>query len=368
MTALLENIFSLCEELDASDVHISTGFAPRFRICGSLVEKGGFEPFDSRTVDAIAMELGLVTLPVGSPDGTEKVRTVLFCEGAIDGALTSQSGARYRFNIYPESSRHAIALRRLDSQYRSFEELGLPRRLEDFCNERDGLVIVTGPTGSGKSTTLATMIDKINRTRCGHIITIEDPIEYVHKSQRCLVNQRQVGRDTKSFNDALVESLRQDPDVILVGEVRDLATMRTALRAAETGHLVFTTLHAGDAPGAVERIVSVFPPEEQFSARHQLSMVLRGVFAQHLLSNPARSTRHPACELLVNTTAAQNLIASGRTAQLYSIIETGANQGMQTLDQSLAALVAAGLASERSALALSRNPSMLKSRMEAAKC
>ena len=363
MTNLLESIFALGEEYGASDIHISVGFSPRFRIRGALVEKGGFEPFDSKAVDAIATELGLATLPVGSPDGTEKVRIILMKEGSLDGAVTNSSRARYRFNIYRESGRHAIALRRLDAEFRTFAQLGLPRRLEDFCGERDGLVIVTGPTGSGKSTTLATLLDCINRTRPGHIITIEDPIEYIHHSQRCLVNQRQVGRDTKSFSAALVEAMRQDPDIILVGESRDLATVRTALRAAETGHLVFTTLHAGDAPGAVERLVAMFPPEEQSSARHELALVLRGVFAQHLLPDPQGDTRHPAYELLVNTTAAANLIATGRTAQLYSVIETGANVGMCTLDQSLASLVQNGLVDERAALALSRNPTMLQRRL-----
>lgn len=364
MTNLLESIFALSEEFGASDIHMMTDFAPRFRIRGALVEKGGFAPFDSKTVDGLAMELGLVTLPVGSPDGTERIRMTLMREGAIDGALTSSSGARYRFNIYRESGRHAIALRRLDSSFRSFSELGVPRRMEDFCAERDGLVIVTGPTGSGKSTTLATMLDRINRIRAGHIITIEDPIEFVHRSQRCLVNQRQVGRDTKSFNDALVEALRQDPDVILVGECRDVATVRTALRAAETGHLVFTTLHAGDAPGAIERLVAMFPADEQASARHELSLVLRGVLAQHLVTGLDGERRHCACELLVNTTACANLISTGRTAQIYSVIETGANSGMCTLDQSLANLVFAGKIDERVALMLTRNPSMLQRRLE----
>ena len=362
MMPLLESIFSLCEEFDASDIHLSVGFAPRFRIRGALVEKGDFKPFDAKTVDAITMELGLVTLPVGSSEGTEKVRLTLLNNGSIDGALTSPSGARYRFNLYRESGRHAVALRRLAATFRSFEELGLPQRLEEFCDERDGLVIVTGPTGSGKSTTLATMLDRINRTRAGHIITIEDPIEFVHTSQRCLVNRRQVGRDTRSFNDALVEALRQDPDVILVGESRDLATVRTALRAAETGHLVFTTLHAGDAPGAIDRLVAMFPAEEQPSARHQLALVLRGVFAQHLLRSARGETRYPVSELLVNTTASQNLIATGR-----SVLETGRSAGMQTLDQSLADLVLAGFVTERAALALSRNPTLLHSRLEIAR-
>jgi len=364
MSVLLESLLATCEDLGASDLHLSVGFAPRFRVRGALVNKGDFRPFDSVTVDAIAMEIGLFTLPVGSPDGTEKVRLTLLRDGAIDGALTAPSGARYRFNVYRECDRHAVALRRLDQEFHTFEELGLPRRLADFCDERDGLVVVTGPTGSGKSTTLATMIDRINHSRDGHVITIEDPIEFVHKTDRCIVNQRQVGRDTRSFNDALVEALRQDPDVILVGEVRDLATVRTALRAAETGHLVFTTLHAGDCAGAIERLVSVFPADEQNSARHQLALVLRGIFAQHLLPSPD-GKRRPACELLVNTPACANLIATGRSAQIYSVIETGGKSGMRTLDQSLAELLAAGLVDSRTAVALSRNPDVLKGRLAA---
>ena len=363
MSPMLESLLSLCEEFCASDLHLSVGLAPRFRIRGALVEKGGFRPFDMTAVDALAMELGLFTLPAGSPDGTEKIRATLLREGSLDGAFTGPGGARYRFNVYRASDRHAIAMRRLDAEFRTFDQLGLPPRLEEFCDETDGLVVVTGPTGSGKSTTLATMVDRINRRRAGHVVTIEDPIEFVHASKTCIVNQRQVGRDVKSFNDALVEAMRQDPDVILVGETRDLATVRTALRAAETGHLVFTTLHAGDCAGAVERLVSVFPADEQNSARHQLALVLRGVFAQHLLAAPDGS-RHPACELLVNTPACANLIATGRTAQIYSVIETGGAQGMRTLDQSLAEMLAAGQIDERTALAFSRNPGVLKGRME----
>ena len=268
ISPMLETLLAMCEEADASDLHLSVGHAPRFRIRGALVEHGGFRPFDIKAVDAIAMEIGLFTLPVGSPDGTERVRLTLLREGAIDGALTAPSGARFRFNVYRAHDQHAVALRRLDQRFHTFGELGLPPRLADFCDERDGLVVVTGPTGSGKSTTLATMIDRINHSRDGHVITIEDPIEFIHKADRCFVHQRQIGRDARSFNDALVESLRQDPDVILVGEIRDLATVRTALRAAETGHLVFTTLHAGDCAGAIERLVSVFPADEQIGRAH----------------------------------------------------------------------------------------------------
>lgn len=362
MSPMLENLLALCEEYEASDLHLAVGMAPRFRIRGALVEKGGMRPFDGKAVDALAMELGLFTLPVGSPDGTERVRMTLMKDGAVDGALTSPSGARYRFNVFRASDRHSVALRRLDSRFRTFDELGLPPRLAEFCRETDGLVVVTGPTGSGKSTTLATMVDLINHRRSGHIITIEDPIEYVHRSDRCIVNQRQVGRDAKTFNDALVEALRQDPDVILVGEMRDIHTVRMALRAAETGHLVFATLHAGDCAGAVERLVSVFPADEQNSARHQLALVLRGIFAQHLLPSPLGG-RHLASELLVNTPACANLVATGRSAQLYSVIETGGGAGMRTLDQSLAELAASGQVDERTAMALSKNPAQLKGRM-----
>ena len=359
MSNILETLFALCEEFDASDIHLIAGYAPRFRIRGRLLEKGTLKPFDIRSVDAIAMELGLSTLPLGSPDGTERIRLTLLKEGAIDGAVTSPSGTRYRFNVFRASDRHSIALRRIDSVFRSFAELGLPPRAERFAEERDGLVVVTGPTGSGKSTTLATMIDAINRSRDGHIVTVEDPVEHIHRSMRCLVNQRQVGRDVKSFSDALVDALRQDPDVILVGEMRDLATARTALRAAETGHLVFTTLHAGDCAGAVERLVSIFPAEEQGSARHQLALVLRGILAQHLLPSTDGQGRCAACELLVNTPAAANLIATGRSAQLYSVVETGSQFGMRTLDQSLAELVSRGLVDLKAAAALSKNPDAL---------
>lgn len=362
LSALLNGIFATCESLNASDVHLACGFVPRFRLQGALVPYPGFEALGSEKVDAIAMEMGLETLPVGCPDGMERVRMTLLRDGAIDGAITSSSGVRYRFNIFREAGRTAVALRRLDSGFRTLEELGLPAQLERFCTYTDGLVIVTGPTGSGKSTTLATLIDRINQTRAGHIITVEDPVEYLHVSSRCLVSQRQVGRDVRSFGDALVEALRQDPDVILVGEIRDLKTMRTAITAAETGHLVFATLHAGDCAGAIERLVSVFPPEEQNGIRHQVALVLRGIFAQRLVPSPAGG-RVAVCELLVNTTAVANLIATGRSAQIYSALETGVPLGMLPLDQSLAELLAAGKIAEEVAHALSHNPETLRRRL-----
>jgi len=358
----LEKLFEMCEEINASDLHLAVGLPPRFRVKGSLVARGEFRAFDSSDVESVALELGRVAVPLEPGEGNERVREVLMREKSIDGAVTSPSGVRYRFNAYRSSDECAVALRRLDSRFRSFAELGIPERIESFSDERDGLFIVTGPTGSGKSTTLATLIDIINHKRDAHIITIEDPIEYIHKSDRCIVHQREVGRDAKGYNDALVEALRQDPDVILVGEVRELDTMRTALRAAETGHLVFTTLHAGDCVGAIERLVAVFPPDEQNSARRQLSLVLRGVAAQHLLPR-VEGGRVPACELLVNTLACANHIATGHSAQIYSVMETGGNRGMVTLDQSLERLVCSGAISPLTALGIARFPTELKQRL-----
>ena len=251
----LARLLAQCEAAQASDVHLACGQIPRFRMQGQLVPHPAFAALDEARVDAIAMELGLETLPRGCADGTERIRLALLREGALDGAVTSSAGARYRFNIYRDGGRTAVALRRLDGTFRTLAQLGLPARLEDFCWMTDGLVVVTGPTGSGKSTTLATLIDTINRTHEGFIITIEDPIEFVHESQQCLVNQRQVGRDARGFNEALVEAMRQDPDVILVGEIRDLETIRTAIRAAETGHLLLSSLHTIGTAKTIDRIL-----------------------------------------------------------------------------------------------------------------
>lgn len=359
MTAHLESLLALADEHDASDIHIATGERPRLRILGNLVEIADIKTFDAKTVDALAVELGLETLPPGINEGSERIRTAIVRDGAIDGAVTSASGSRFRFNIFREMGRNAIALRRLDGTFKSFEELGLPSQISSFC-EGTGLFIVCGPTGSGKSTTLASMVDRINRTRCGRIITIEQPVEFIHRSRACLVSQREVGRDVADFDTGLRDALRQDPDVILVGECRDLETARTALRAAETGHLVLTTLHSSSPPDAVERLTAMFPPEEQSGARHQLALALRAILAQRLLGS---SRRFPACELLVNTPAAANLIATGRSAHLYSIIETGAAAGMRSLDQSIASLVAEAKIDLRTALAASRNPEGLRRRL-----
>lgn len=357
----LETLFAACEEGNASDIHLTAGEPPWMRTQGVLSPVGE-KTLLREVADAAAVELGATTMPEGI-GSEEAVMARLATDGAIDGACSSRSGARYRFNIFRENGRTAIALRRLDDQFRTLASLGLPERLDGFCECRDGLVIVTGPTGSGKSTTLATLIDRVNRTRSGHIITIEDPVEYLHQSRKSLVHQRQIGRDATGFNAALVEALREDPDVILVGEIREVETIRTAITAAETGHLVFTTLHSGDCAGAVERLVSVFPAVEQDGIRRQIAMVLRGIFAQHLIRTADGTGRVPACELLVSTTAIANLVATGRSNQIYSAIETGSAQGMFTMEQSLASLVSSSRITLQTAMATSRNPEVLSKRL-----
>ncbi len=359
VSKILKSLYADCEAMGASDIHITSGLAPRVRING-LLKPLLSEPLSPAVIDEIAFYLAKESLFFPSRESfTERLNS----REAVDGAASSPSGSRYRFNIFLENGRTAVVMRRLDDTFRSLANLGIPEKMADFTDLNDGLVIVTGPTGSGKSTTLATLIDKINRERQCHIITIEDPIEYLHESQAALVNQRQVGRDAKSFYSALVESLRQDPDVILVGEIREVDTIRTAITAAETGHLVFTTLHSGDAAGAVERMVSVFPAGEQEGIRHQLAMVLRGVLAQHLLPTVDGVTRVPACELMVSNLAIANLIASDRINQIYSAIETGSAQGMVSLEQSLFALVSKRVITERTALALCKNQDGLLKRI-----
>ena len=355
MSALLDRLFAHCESTQASDIHLGAGEPPRFRTQGVLAPHPDFPAISAAEAEALAAELALTTLP-SDDRSPEEARRLVHGPGAVDGSVASPGGHRYRFNVYRFDGSCAIALRRLDDKFLSLSELGLPARLSDFTRFPHGLVIVTGPTGSGKSTTLATLIDMVNRTREAHIITIEDPIEYVHRSHLSLVHQRQVGRDAANFHAALVEALRQDPDVILVGEVRELETIRTAITAAETGHLVFTTLHAGDCVGAVERLVSVFPAGEQESIRRQLSLVLRGVFAQHLLPPSVPGQRRVLCgELLFSTPAVANLIAAGRSQQIYTQMEIGAGSGMMTLEQSLADLVRRHRITEATASLLARH-------------
>lgn len=373
---LLNQLFEHCERTGASDIHLSAGLPPYFRIKGALQPAERFTVLEPDALLHVAR--ALMTRMSGIPD--YDMAALLGHRGAVDGACTSPGKGRYRFNIFRcqasaalmengalSPSGISIALRRLEDRFRSLEELGISRQVADFCDIKNGLVIVSGPTGSGKSTTLATLLDMINRSRAGHVITIEDPVEYVHTPIQSLINQRQVGVDASSFHDALVDSLREDPDIILVGEIREMETIRTAITAAETGHLVFTTLHAGDCAGAIERLVSVFPAGEQESIRRQLALVLRGILVQHLIPSEKADEgglrRIPACELMFNTPAVANLIATGKTAQLYTAIETGSSLGMQTLEQDLVRLYLAGEIRQNTALALAHHPDVLRNRL-----
>ncbi len=368
LSAVLEGLLCQCVSLDGSDMHLVAGLPPHVRLHGELTplaDAPAFSPEETRQFAEILLRRMTHTDPAGSC-----LESAIATKGSVDGAVTATGGARFRFNIFRRQSEISIALRRLEDRFRTLAELGLPESLYNLCQIRDGLVVISGPTGAGKSTTLAALLDYVNRNRSGHIITIEDPIEYIHQRVRCVINQRQVGVDAPTFNDALVASLRQDPDVVLVGEIRDLETIRTAITAAETGHLVFTTLHAGDCVGSIERLVSVFPSAEQDGIRRQLSLVLRGIVAQHLIpttqvigqasSEPGR--RIVASEILIATTAVANLIATGKSTQIYSVMEAGASMGMQTLEQDLARLWVAGNISENTAELMARNVTILRDR------
>jgi twitching motility protein PilT len=364
----LNALLAECVALNASDIHLVSGVPPHFRQHGELRPATGRAALSAEHTTLLARALKAAAT-TGKMDG-ESLDAALAQRGSMDGAMSSPEGVRFRFNIFRRQSEISIALRRLEDRFRTLAELGMPESLYNLCDLRDGLVVISGPTGAGKSTTLATLLDRINQTRSGHIITIEDPIEYLHAPVRCVVNQRQVGLDAPSFNGALVDAMRQDPDVILVGEIRDLDTIRTGIIAAETGHLVFTTLHAGDCVGAVERLVAVFPSDEQEGIRRQLSLVLRAIVAQHLLVAVKPDERHvaesmpcvAASEILMVTPAVANLIATGKSAQIYSAMETGTSLGMQTLEQDLARLWNAGRITEAAAMALARNPSVVRDR------
>ena len=314
----------------ASDLHVTAGAPPTVRIAGSLRPLPGAPVLDSASLKRILYAII-----------TQQQREMFEERLELDFSYSLPGRARFRVNMYQQREAVGAAFRVIPFEIKSLESLGIPPIVSSFSALPRGFVLVTGPTGSGKSTTLASLIDIANSTRHDHIMTVEDPIEFLHRHRNCLVNQREVGTDTRSFAEALKHVLRQDPDIILVGEMRDLETIQVALTAAETGHLVFATLHTQDAAQTVDRIIDVFPPHQQQQIRQQLAGTLQGVVCQTLCKTADGKGRVAAVEVMVATPAIRNLIREGKTHQIYSSLQAGAQFGMQTLDQHLAELVRA---------------------------
>ena len=311
----------------ASDLHLSAGLPPMIRVHGD-VRRINLPPLEHKEVHGMVYDI--------MNDGQRKQFEETW---ECDFSFAVPNLARFRVNAFNQNRGGAAVFRTIPSKVLSLEELNCPKIFKDIASQPRGIVLVTGPTGSGKSTTLAAMVDYVNENEYGHILTVEDPIEFVHESKRCLINQREVHRDTMSFNNALRAALRVDPDVVLVGEMRDLETIRLALTAAETGHLVFGTLHTSSAAKTIDRIVDVFPAAEKDMVRSMLSESLRAVISQTLLKTKDGQGRVAAHEIMIGTPAIRNLIRENKIAQMYSSIQTGQNAGMQTLDQCLADLV-----------------------------
>jgi twitching motility protein PilT len=337
----------------ASDLHITAGAPPMLRVRGSLVAVEG-------TPRLTATDTREIVYAILNSSQRQRLET----DWQIDFAYSIPGHARFRVNSYFQRGTIGAAFRLIPAETVPIEKLGLPPVIREFARKPRGIVLVTGPTGSGKSTTLASIINEINETRDEHIMTIEDPIEFLHRHKKCISNQRELGSDAQSFALALKAALRQDPDVILVGEMRDMETIGTALTATETGHLVFATLHTQDAPQTVDRIIDVFPPAQQGQVRAQLSIGLQGIVTQTLLPTADGRGRTVAAEILVPTPGVRNLIREGKTHQIYSLIQTGASHGMQTMDASLAGLVRAGRITQELAETRSSNPEELRKLIE----
>ncbi len=318
-------------EMGGSDLHLTAGIPPSIRVHGSLQPLEGYPVLKPKDIQQAIY--GILT---------QRQREQFENELELDLSYSVPGKSRFRVNVFQQRNTMGSVMRAIPYEIKSIEELCIPTQVTNFAHLPRGFVLVTGPTGSGKSTTLAGLIDVVNRERACHIMTVEDPIEFLHKHKRSVVNQRELGTDTRSFANALKHVLRQDPDVILVGEMRDLETIQVALTAAETGHLVFGTLHTQDAPQTVDRIVDVFPPHQQEQIRVMLAGALQGVVCQQLLPTIDGKGRVAACEVMVANSAIRNLIREGKTHQMYSSIQAGKNHGMITMDQSLANMVIAG--------------------------
>jgi len=328
MAETMHDLLTIMIERGASDLHITTGTPPQIRLHGKLAPLTQFERLTPQDTQRLAYSV----LNEGQKQKFEE-------DNELDLSFGLQGLARFRCNVYRQRGAVAAAIRVIPIKIRSFDELGLPPIVEQLADRPKGLILVTGPTGSGKSTTLAAMVDKINNERSEHIMTIEDPIEFVHLHKKCLVNQREVFSDTQSFKSALKYILRQDPDVVLVGEMRDLETIAAALTIAETGHLTLGTLHTNSCAQTINRIIDVFPDTQQSQVRAQLSLVLEGVLSQQLIPTADGRGRVMALEIMVTTPAIRNLIREEKIHQIYSAMQAGQKFGMQTMNQSLIELV-----------------------------
>jgi twitching motility protein PilT len=352
----LTSIDELLEQMvahNASDLHVTVGSPPAFRVRGHIVRAEGYEPLTSDDTRTLLYR-------VLSSEQQKQFEL----KRQLDFAYSMPGLARFRVNVYYQREAVSAAFRLIPQEIKSLEELSLPPILHTLASYPRGLVLVTGPTGSGKSTTLAAIIDEINRTRSEHILTVEDPIEFVHRHKKCIVNQREIGPDASSFAEALKAALRQDPDVILVGEMRDLETISTALTAAETGHLVFGTLHTQTAPSTIDRIIDVFAPEQQEQVRIMIANSLQAVVTQALLPTADGVGRVAALEILLPDDAVRNLIRQAKIEQVYSVMQTKTAGGMQTMEQALGDLALRGVINVDDALSRTSRPDQLAGLLE----
>jgi twitching motility protein PilT len=356
MSQIPQSIDQLLEQMvarNASDLHVSVGSPPALRVRGHIERLEEYAPLTADDTRQL-----LYRILSSERQKHFEINRQLDFSHSIPGV------ARFRVNVYFQRESVGAAFRLIPDELKTLEELGLPQSLRGLAEKPRGLVLVTGPTGSGKSTTLAAMIDEVNRTRSEHILTIEDPVEFVHRHKRCIVNQREIGPDAASFADALRAALRQDPDVILLGEMRDLETIGTALTAAETGHLVLGTLHTQSAAGTIDRIIDVFAAEQQEQVRMQIAGTLQGVVTQALVPTADGQGRVAALEILLPDDAVRNLIRQAKVEQIYSIMQTSTARGMVTMEQSLAELIVRGVVKYETAVSRSSRPDQLRGQLE----
>jgi len=347
----VEQLLKIAKELGASDVHMTVGLPPRVRVHGDLVDLNYPKLMPS---DAESIILSIMN----------EHQTSIFNEkGEVDFAFSVNTLGRFRVNVFKQRGSVACAMRIVGTVIPKPEALGIPESVVELYNKKRGLVLVTGPTGSGKSTTLASLIDKINDTRNVHVITLEDPIEYLHQHRKAMINQREIGIDTNSYAAALRAALREDPDVILVGEMRDLETIATAITAAETGHLVLSTLHTIGAASTIDRIIDVFPPHQQQQIRIQLATVLESVVSQQLIPTVDHLDRVAAFEVMHANIAIKNLIREGKTFQIGSIIQTNKKSGLQTMDDSILDLYMRGLIDKENAIGFAQDSASMERKL-----